>query len=310
MMFVASTIDAPLAIATRLHLGHASHPPLPTQLCEMLTSFATLARTLGAKFAVVAVDVEERITGFDLLEEVTKICNTLSTRRPTDLIPSNCDTSDDDVRIQILPVTPWGKFVPALNAIVSRVATLGAHFLLLTSAEVQLTNDALAIMKSKLDLEKTLVIGTVLPGHDYRCSRQDVAQIDVEGVVEEEVMVELTGRTTPWNTCSLWNVPKLSLTGFLLVSEGLYPEDDGSELGSSAGVEEVCTIATLQRILGPCNAQAKLICIPGEESTSWETYFEKDTKRQEWHAKKMASKVTRAKRQLELLGLSGTVIHC
>ena len=309
-MSVASTVDAPLAIATRLHLGHASHPPLPHQLCEMLTSFTALARTLGAKFVVVAVDVEERIIGYDLLEEVTKICNTLSTKRPTDLIPSNCD-DDNDVRIQILPVTPWGKFVPALNAIVSRVATLGAHFLLLTSAEVQLTNDALAIMKSKLDLETTLVIGTVLPGHDYRCSKRTVAQIDDVGGEEEEVMVELTGRTTPWNTCSLWNVSKLSLTGFLLVSEGLHPEDDGSELGSSAGVEEVCTIATLQRLLGPCNAQAKLICIPGEESTSWDTSnFEKDAKRQEWHEKKMASKVARAKRQLELLGLSGTVIHC
>lgn len=308
-----TTDDAPLAIATRLHLGHASLPPSPSQLSDMLTAFISLAQSIDAHFAVVAVDVEERISGYDLVEEVTKTCNHhLSIARP-----------DTNVRINILPVTPWGKFVPALNAIISHVATLGAKYVLMTSVEVHLTNHVLTIMKSKLDLEKTLVVGIVLPGHDYRCCKQSVAQIDDDyngdedgetqkGTDEQELQVELTGRTTPWNTCSLWNVSKLSLTGFLLVSEGLHPEDDESELGSSAGVEEVCTIATLQRILGPCNAQAKLISISGEENTaSWETSnFEKDAKRQEWHEKKMASKVTRAKRQLELLGLSGLVIHC
>ncbi|KAL3769864.1 hypothetical protein ACHAWU_007070 [Discostella pseudostelligera] len=297
--------EAPLAIATRLHLGHASHPP--PNLRDMLTSFITLAQTIGANHAVIAVDAAERITGYDLVDEVTKICNP----PPTDLTPS-----DNNVRIHILPVTPWGKFVPALNAIVSHVATLSAKYVLMTSAEVQLSQDVLTIMKSKLDLEKTLVVGTVLPGHDYRYSRQAAVQNEEVGASEKVlddkgVEVELTGRTTPWNTCSLWNVSKLSLTGFLLVSEGLHPEEDGSELGSSAGVEEVCTIATLQRILGPGNAQAKLITLPGEESTSWETQnFENDAKRKDWHEKKMASKVSRAKRQLELLGLSGTVIHC
>lgn len=317
MSATTATDDAPLAIATRLHLGHASIPPSPSQLSETLTAFISLAQSIGAHFAIVAVDVEERISGYDLVEEVTKTCNhhllSIATR------PDN-----NVVRIDILPVTPWGKFVPALNAIVSHVATLGAKYVLMTSVEVHLTNHVLTIMKSNLDLEKTLVVGIVLPGHDYRCCKQSVAQIDDDhngdedggetqkGGDEQEVQVELTGRTTPWNTCSLWNVSKLSLTGFLLVSEGLHPEDDESELGSSAGVEEVCTIATLQRILGPCNAQAKLISIPGEENTtSWETSnFEKDVKRQEWHEKKMASKVTRAKRQLELMGLSGTVIHC
>ncbi|KAL7438522.1 hypothetical protein ACHAXH_008120 [Discostella pseudostelligera] len=289
--------EAPLAIATRLHLGHSSHPP--PHLREMLTSFITLAQTIGANHAVVAVDAAERIAGYDLVDEVTKICTISPT---TDLTPS-----DNNVRIHILTVTPWGKFVPALNAIVSHVATLGVKYVLMTSAEVQLSQDVLTIMKSKLDLEKTLVVGTVLQGHDYRCGKQNAEK----GSDNEEVEVELTGRTTPWNTCSLWNVSKLSLTGFLLVSEGLHPEVDGSELGSSAGVEEVCTIATLQRILGPCNAQAKLISLPGEESTSWETQnFEQDAKRKEWHEKKMASKISRAKRQLELLGLSGTVIHC
>lgn len=61
-----------------------------------------------------------------------------------------------------------------------------------------------------------ILSGAVLPGHDYN-----------QAEMGREIEVELTGRTTPWNTLALWNLPKLALTGFLLVSEGLHPEDDG-----------------------------------------------------------------------------------
>ncbi|KAL7524336.1 hypothetical protein ACHAXR_000533, partial [Thalassiosira sp. AJA248-18] len=253
-----------------------------TQLFQTLSSFQQIASAIGADHAVVAVDAEEKLEGYDLQEEVTKICKTLASG------------GENIIPIHVLPVTPWGKFVPALNAIVIYGARIGARYLLMASAEVQLTEAAMDVMKQKLDLEHTLVVGMVLQGHDYKSTNG-----------EEETVVELTGRTTPWNTCSLWNVPKLALTGFLLVSEGLHPEEDGRE--GSGGVEEVCTIATLQRILQPHNAQAKLVSIPG---TSWGQDFANDEKRKEWHERKMMSKFTRAKRQLDLLGLSGTVIHC
>jgi len=290
---MSSPTTNPLAIATRLHLGHASHPPPTSQLFETLSSFAQLASTVGADHAVVAVDAEEKLEGYDLITEVTKICKTLN---------GEGETSDDSMvpkpaplhmPIHVLPVTPWGKFVPALNAIVSWCARKGAQYLLFASAEVQLTEKVMEVMKQKLDLENTLVVGTVLQGHEYNNS------------ADGEVEVELTGRTTPWNTCALWNVPKLALTGFLLVSDGLHPEEDGRE--GSGGVEEACTIATLQRILQPSNAQAKLVSIPG---TSWGQDFGNDEKRREWHERKMMSKFTRAKRQLDLMGLSGTVTHC
>ena len=59
---------------------------------------------------------------------------------------------------------------------------------------------------------------------------------------------------------------------------------------------------------GECTIQATLIKIPG---TNWEQDFGDDVKRKEWHERKMMSKFTRAKRQLDLLGLSyGTAIHC
>jgi len=280
-MASAITPTNPLVIATRLHLGHASHPPPPSQLAKTLVSFAQLASTVGANHAIVAVDAEIKLEGYDLIEEVTTICKS---RR---------------LQIEVVPVTPWGKFIPALNAIVMWAAKEKARYLLIASAEVQLTPEVVEVMKHKLDFERTLVVGTVLTGHEYKNSKENDAAAD--GGVE----VELTGRTTPWNTCALWNVPKLALTGFLLVSEGLHPEEDGRE--GAGGVEEVCTIATLQQILQPQNAEAKLISIPG---TSWGQDFSDDEKRREWHERKMLSKVTRAKRQLDLLGLSGTVIHC
>ncbi|KAL7548314.1 hypothetical protein ACHAWF_011601 [Thalassiosira exigua] len=279
--------DADLvAVATRLHLGHASHPPPRAQLRETLASFARLASSVGADRAVVAVDSEEKLEGYDLVREVTEICRSLN--------DGEDDAPAPATPIHVLPVTPWEKFIPALNAIVIWCARNGARRLLLASAEVQLTQKVMEVMKQQLDMDRTLVVGTTLRGHEHKST------------YGEEVEVELNGRTTPWNTCALWNLPKLALTGFLLVSEGLHPAKDGGD-GLSGGVEEVCTIATLQRILGPEKAQAKLISIPG---TSWQQDFGNDEKRNEWHEKKMKSKYTRAKRQLELMGLTGTVIHC
>ena len=302
MSHIMSSVTASsssLAIATRLHLGQASSPPPTSQLHKTLSSFAKVASNIAATHAVVAVDSEEKLEGYDLLDEVTKICQSLNDDTEIDNDNNSleiCTSSSHKTKIHVLPVTPWGKFVPALNAIVTWCANHKCQYLLFASAEVQLTRDVMNVMISKMDIERTLVVGTVLSGHEYKQPTNG----------EEEIKVELTGRTTPWNTCALWNVPKLALTGFLLVSEGLHPEEE--EGISSAGVEEVVAIATLQKILQPSNAQAKLVSIPG---TSWGIQdFNNDEKRKEWHEKKMQSKLTRAKRQLDLLGLSGTVIHC
>ena len=274
----SSSSSSALAIATRLHLGYASHPPPNSQLVETLSSFARLASTVGATHAVVAVDSEDKLEGYSLVNEVRQICNTLL-------------DNETRVMIHVLPVTPWGKFVPALNAIVSWCARQNnTQYLLLVSAEVQMTSDAINCLKSKMDIDTTLVVGAVLQGHQHYDTSDDV---------------ELTGRTTPWNTLALWNLPKLALTGFLLVSEGLHPDVDGKE--GAAGVEEVCTIAMLQKIL-PNSAQAKLVSIPG--GVQWGQDFGDDEGRKEWHEKKMMSKVTRAKRQLDLMGLSGSCKHC
>ncbi|KAL7435387.1 hypothetical protein ACHAXM_004638, partial [Skeletonema potamos] len=270
-----------LVIATRLHLGHASNPPPNAQLFETLSSFSHLASTVKAEHAVVAVDAEDKIEGYSLVNEVRTICNSLT----------------NGTTIHVLPVTPWEKFIPALNAIVCWSARQNAQYLLLASAEVQMTSDAMDALKNKMDTDTTLVVGAVLQGHQHHNTADD------DGGEENEV--ELTGRTTPWNTLALWNLPKLALTGFLLVSEGLHPDEDGKE--GLAGVEEVCTIATLQKILPSNTAHAKLLSIPGLQ---WGQDFGDDKGRKEWHERKMMSKFTRAKRQLELMGLRGTVLHC
>ena len=74
----------------------------------------------------------------------------------------------------------------------------------------------------------------------------------------------------------------------------------------ASGVEEVAAIAMLQNLLGEEEAKAKLMQLP---DVSWEQTFDDDEERRKWHEQKMQSKVERAARHLELIGLSGCVYH-
>ena len=67
----------------------------------------------------------------------------------------------------------------------------------------------------------------------------------------------------------------------------------------------MAAIALLQKLLGEDEAKAKLMQLP---DISWDQQFD-DEERQNWHEKKMQSKVERAARHLELTGLSGWVQH-
>jgi hypothetical protein len=212
---------------------------------------------------------------------------------------------DDSPELTVVPVSPWGNFVPALNALVVWACHLGADLILFVSAETSVTANTIQRLCDHVDSETTLVAGAALPGHDYRYASPSSHFRDVE----------LTGRTTPWNTCAVWNVPKLALTGFPLVSEGLHQVDpkDSSDSSSNiiklgpSGVEEASAVAVLQQMLSPSNAVAKLVQLPNIE---WSTNFDSDPERKQWHEQKMKSKVERASHHLSLLGLSGTVHHC
>lgn len=125
--------------------------------------------------------------------------------------------------VDIFGVNPWGKFIPALNTLVYKSRNSGAEFLLLASAEMRFTPAHFSQLQSFIDKD-TLVVGAVLPGHDFQEGERPG-----------------NGRTVPWNTLSIWNLDYLSRTGFPLISDALAD-------GKNAGVEEVSTIALLQKI--------------------------------------------------------------
>lgn len=318
------TNDEPavLVVATRFHLGKAAAPPSQDDLQSKVRSFANFCSNCGVVVepidsttsasshrvvGVMAVDAEERIAGYNLVAQMEEALAAVLLHHPstTVAIPP----------LHILPVQPWGEFAPALNALIrwagrvpvaaaTAATTTAATQILFCSAETTASAVAVAALRRHLMIDTdTLVVGLALPGHDYARGRHRL----------------LNGRTTPWNTLALWNWRLLALTGFPLVAEGLVhdDDDDNNSNNSMAGVEEVVTIAILQRLLGAEHAQAKLVQLEEEDGASssggvvWDQTFGGDPARQQWHEHKMRSKESRAARQLKLLGgLTGTVHHC
>ncbi len=64
-------------------------------------------------------------------------------------------------------------------------------------------------------------------------------------------------------------------------------------------------IATLQHLLGPARAVAKVVRVPG---LAWQTSF-MDEERRKWHERKMASKVSRPAAQMALLGVPAGIVQ-
>jgi hypothetical protein len=197
-------------------------------------------------------------------------------------IAVDANSSKGGGSITVLAVEPWGAFTAALNALVAHAARTGCARLLLQSVETEVTAASVQSLQQHLDANTDLVVGGVLPGHTFQLGRNN-----------------LDGRTTPWNTLALWQVSKLALTGFLGISDGLIA-------GVEGGVEEVAAIALLQRLL-PGRACAKLVRLEGVE---WRTTWT-DPARREWHERKMLSKLTRPRQQLEALNKleAGIVEH-
>ena len=167
-----------------------------------------------------------------------------------------------------------------------------------------------------MDYDTTLVCGAVLPGHDYRNEQPPPAQ--QSSTTKTPTATILNGRTSPWNTFALWNINKLSKIGFVSVSDGL-PVDlttTTATTKSIAGIEEVATIALLQKLFNPhTEMMAKLISLShptnsdgssnnGGAGVLWDTSSTTDVGRQQWHEYKMQSKYQRAQEQLQLLALA------
>ena len=196
-----------------------------------------------------------------------------------------CDTHaapDANCRFHVLPVTPYYKFATPLNVAVGyAVGECQADRILFVSAETNAPRAAIQQLLQAVSPQDCLLAGAALPGHDYEPGQH-----------------ALGGRTCPWNTLSVWKARTLALTGFQLVSDGHLTEEP------SYGIEEVVAAALLQKLHPP--STVKLIQLEGVE---WNQDFS-DPERKKWHEEKMQSKTIRARRQMELMGLSGVVEHC
>jgi hypothetical protein len=297
-----------LVVATRIHLGEASRIPdhieeQVRQFCQMVQDIALYFPSMVTVQGVIAVDAtrkpaENERDEVDLVSEVQRCSRILL---------------EDSAMVHVLPVQPWGKFVPALNALVTYAARMvqkelnaaSRGALMFVSLETIAAPESVQILLSHLHFSDTLVCGAVLPGHEYHGPSKPDATLPK--IISEPTAVTLNGLTSPWNTLAVWNVSKLALTGFLAVAEGLHDDP------TIAGIEEVATIATLQTLfcgMPEEQMKAKLILLPS--SIQWDTAsFESDPLRKKWHENKMKSKLSRAAHQLELLQnpLAGTVFH-
>ena len=198
-----------------------------------------------------------------LLRQVQSLCRRVSSRF-------------FDCKIECIDVSIWGKVVPALNSILNVARRHGSEHLLFASAEVELKLDALRVLRNSLVKESTLVVGAYLEGH------HDFAQ---------GKLTTLNAMTSPWNTAALWNVDRLSLTGFLNVSE---TED-------ASGMEEVSVIALHQRIW-PKRSGAKLVRLqPSDIKWKHLNSVKDGAQRVQYHKQKMESKFKRAQIQMQIL---------
>lgn len=202
-------MNDPFIVATRIHLGKQATPPDQSKLESTLESFIKTACEISASRAVVAIDPEEKIKGYDLCTAINEA-----------LVEAH-KKSKEMVDVEVLKVSPWGSFVPALNALVTNACTksisegIYAKTILFISAETTITKEAMSILCTHMNLEDTLVVGAALPGHNYLGS---------EGL--ETKNIDLNGRTCPWNTLCIWNLSKLKL-GFPLVADGIHRSENG-----------------------------------------------------------------------------------
>lgn len=258
-----------LVIATRLHLGKASSPPSDEKIKEWISNFQILTSQTTVEtnceyscIPVIAVDATPKIPGYDYVDAIRQLC------------PPN---------IYILPVTPWYQFVAALNSLLLYAThEAKADCIMFVSAEVSASASCISTLLSHLK-DDTLVVGAAMNGHVYHKRGENVV---------------LTGRTCPWNTLAIWNVPKLSQTGFVMISD----------LGSAGGVEECAAVALQQKLFSVSDRKAKLVQL--KEICTWQETFD-DEERKKWHELKMKSKLERAQQQLTTLALcGGSVLHC
>eukprot|EP00939_MAST-03C_sp_MAST-3C-sp1_P004746 g4746.t1 len=187
--------------------------------------------------------------------------------------------------VSCVAVERWGNVVPALNALVDAAVKKQSTKLLLASAEITLTSRGARLLCDEIQ-DSSLVAGACLNGHKFD-----------PRVASSSFPIDAT--RIPWNTCAVWNLPRLALTGFLRVSE-CFDE--------CYGMEEMSVLALHQRVW-PSQSRAKLVRVP-DMDVRWNVRDLKGDERRQYHRKKMASKVSRASKQLERFGATFSSGDC
>ena len=283
-------------VGTRLHWNnHTQYERINVnKLLDQVHAFCTRAATYSNGGVLIAVGLPEAIAGSITAApvsdgdaaETSNFAN--SVHEFMIQLQSEIHAGKFAGKVKLIPMLHWGKFVPALNAL---IGTAAEHFpkadtLLLQSLEINVDAASVESLRSHFDLTRDLVVGAALPGHDFQPNPMSQP-------------VELSGLTSPWNTLALWNLEQLSKVGFALMGDALRLEVEG--IGSAAGIEEVATIAMYQQLYvgSTLPTTAKLVRIP---SIVWQVGHFEDPKRLAWHEKKMASKQKRAAAQIAHFG--------
>jgi len=183
--------------------------------------------------------------------------------------------------VKVLRITPWGLFTPALNSALQYAVSEKSTFIAFQSLEFRISPDVVSSLFGYFySYPQALVVGPCVAGHYFSPGQN-----------------KLRGRTSPWNTFSIWSVKHLALTGFPMVGDGVFDPKMG-------GVEEVSAISLLQ-LINP-SLRAILVKIKG---VVWKTEFD-DPLRASYHEEKMKSKDERPMAQLRMLNMSGgSVFH-
>jgi len=288
--------------ATRLHLP--ADEQLPEVTLHHLRKYIEQALALGVHVAI-AVNAHE--------VDVRRIAKEVS-------------PSEGHHKVHVLSVPCWGIFVPALNALLGFAQRFGMTYIMYSSLEVLCSPAVLQLLIDHHSMN-TLVVGPELQGHDFEPGERALNGRTVPW-----------NTLALWNVRKLALTGFLSIADGLgsNVSNGAPPPttvkqrpkavsldlDSDSEEPNEwwnfergitrevvaqgdvpAGVEEVTAVAILQHLHGRDQARAILVQLPQElaNQTSWSASWGKDERRAQWHAYKMASKVSRPAAQLKQL---------
>lgn len=183
--------------------------------------------------------------------------------------------------IHVVPVTPWGKFVAPLNALIWKALEVGADNIHFASVDFQPSAKRLAFLNSYMSRD-TLVTGARLYGHDF----------------QPGINTACSGRRCPWNTFAVWSLEWLGPFGFQMAGDMPHDQDN-------AGVEEVSTAAVIQAIYP--HVEVNLVDVPDINDRPDMEGWDDDRKKRE--SIKIESKDERPQTQLEWMEIEGPTVE-